>query len=58
MANTTPVSTMTTQGNPGWWYVGFDERGRELEILAVEIGHPEAYLLVVHVMPTTLRGGI
>ena len=31
---------------------------RELEILAVEIGQPETYLLVVHVMPTTLRGGI
>ncbi len=57
MANTTPVFTMTAQGNPGWWYVGLDERGRELEILAVEVGDSEVYLLVVHVMPTTLRRG-
>ena len=58
MASTTPVSTMTAQGNLGWWYFGLDERGRELEILAVEVGESETYLLVVHVMPTTLRRGI
>jgi len=49
---------MTAQGNLGWWYFGLDERGRELEILAVEVGESETYLLVVHVMPTTLRRGI
>jgi hypothetical protein len=57
MASTTPVSTVTVQGNLGWLYVGLDERDRELEILAVEVGEPETYLLVVHVMPTTLRRG-
>jgi len=33
-------------------WVGFDERGRELEVIAVEC--PD-YLLVIHVMPTSLR---
>ncbi len=51
----TPVGTLTAQGNPAWWYVGRDERGRELEILAVEVLEPEPLLLVIHVMPTALR---
>ena len=40
-------------------YVGPDERGRELEIVAVEV-HPaddeRHHLLVTHVIPTRLRG--
>ncbi len=36
-ARTTPAGTTTSQGNPGWRYVGPDERGRDLEIIAVEI---------------------
>jgi len=58
IAATTPVTAITTRGSTGWWYVGTDERGRELEVLAVELLPPlvgEAQLLVVHVMPTTLR---
>ncbi|MGH8889628.1 MAG: hypothetical protein ACRDV3_07680 [Acidothermaceae bacterium] len=49
----------TDQGNPGWLYVGRDERDRELEIVAVEIKGDEnspPVLLVIHVMPTHLRG--
>jgi hypothetical protein len=60
MATTTPAAVTTGQGNPGWRYVGPDERGRELEIIAVEIGAQQGqdpYLLVIHVMPASLRGG-
>lgn len=39
-------------------WVGADERGRELEIVAVEVSPPdeEPYHLVIHVMPIQLRG--
>jgi len=40
--------------------VGLDERGRELEIIAVEVQPADGgqrYLLVIHVLPTHLRGG-
>ena len=33
-------------------WIGNDERGRELEIVAVQLSD---YLLVIHVMPTALR---
>jgi len=58
MARTTPAGTTTSQGNPGWRYVGPDERGRELEIITVEVtGYTgQDLLLVIHVMPTNLRG--
>jgi hypothetical protein len=39
--------------------IGMDERGRELEIIAVEIRLADAappYRLVIHVMPTQLQG--
>lgn len=35
-------------------WIGQDNRGLELEIVAIVL---EEYLLVVHVMPTTLRKG-
>ncbi len=50
---------VTEQGSPGWRYVGRDERERELEIIAVELDDTqdgEDVLLVIHVMPTQLRG--
>lgn len=53
-----PTVITTDQGNPGRLYVGMDERGRELEIVAVEITNEAddaAVLLVLHVMPTQLR---
>ena len=54
-----PTAVTTTSGADAWLYVGPDERGRELEIIALEV-HPadggQSYLLVIHVMPTQLRG--
>ena len=58
MATTIPAGMVTSQGNPAWRYTGRDERNRELEVIAVEIRasqDQEAYLLVIHVMPTSLR---
>jgi hypothetical protein len=49
---------ITAQGSPAWGYIGSDERGRELEVIAVEIGQGEgrdSILLVIHAMPTSLR---
>ena len=58
MAHTTAAGLTTSQGNPGWRYVGPDERGRKLEIIAVEVTGDtgQDLLLVIHVMPTSLRG--
>ena len=36
-----------------WWWIGPDERGRELEVAAVAL--PPDQLLVIHVFPTALR---
>ena len=58
MATVTPAGTVTAQGNLAWVYTGDDERGRELEVIAVEIGQEEGqdpFLLVIHAMPTSLR---
>lgn len=57
VAITIPTEVTTAQGNPGWRYVGRDQRNRQLEIIAVEVspGNGATYLLVVHVMPITLR---
>lgn len=56
MAHASPAGTTTDQGNPGWRYVGLDDRDRELEIIAVEIeGNQGSALLVIHVMPTHLQ---
>ena len=58
MNTATPTATMTDQGNEAWQYRGLDERGRELEVIAVEVAstaEKQSYLLVIHVMPTTLR---
>ncbi len=59
LTSTEPTAVTTTSGADAWLYVGPDERGRELEIIAVEVKPAEAerpYLLVIHVMPTQLRG--
>ena len=59
LASTEPTAVSTIRGADTWLYVGPDERGRELEIIALE-SHPadggRRYLLVIHVMPTQLRG--
>jgi hypothetical protein len=57
MATSTPTAMMTGQGNAAWLYIGLDESDRELEVIAVEIWPDQdpPYLLVIHVMPTSLR---
>ena len=58
MATVAPIGTITAQGSPAWICTGRDERGRELDVIAVEIGQAEGrdpFLLVTHVMPTSLR---
>ena len=57
MATATPSPAITDAGDAAWHYIGPDERGRELEIIAVEIEQADepAHLLVIHVMPTSLR---
>lgn len=60
MSTVIPAGMVTTQGNQAWIYIGADERGRELEVIAVEIGQQPGqrpYLLVIHVMPMGLRKG-
>ncbi len=59
LATTAPTPVTTSSGAKAWLYVGPDERGRELEIIALEVQSVDAaqpYLLVIHVMPTQLRG--
>lgn len=58
MANTNPTLATTSKGTSGWRWVGDDERGRRLEVIAVEVRgdeDPEPVLLVIHVMPTHYR---
>ncbi|WP_448623990.1 hypothetical protein [Geodermatophilus sp. URMC 64] len=59
LATAEPAAVTTTSGADAWRYVGPDERGRELEVIALEV-HPadggRTYLLVIYVMPTQLRG--
>jgi hypothetical protein len=58
MATVSPESVTTTSGADAWSYIGADERGRELEIIAIDVRTQdgEVCLLVIHVMPTQLRG--
>ncbi len=59
LATTDPTPVNTSSGADAWFYVGPDERGRELEIIALEVLPADAaqpYLLVIPVMPTQLRG--
>jgi hypothetical protein len=60
MSTVIPAGTVTSQGSQAWIYLGADERGRELEVIAVEIGEQQGqrpHLLVIHAMPTSLRKG-
>jgi hypothetical protein len=57
LATIDPMPVITSSGADAWLYVGPDERGRELEIVALEVADAvQPYLLVIHVMPTQLRG--
>jgi hypothetical protein len=55
MANTTPRATKTKRGDDAWRYIGRDEQGRELEVIAVEVEDwvkHDPYLLVIHLQVT------
>lgn len=58
MTGVKPTRTTTLGGAGAWQWLGVDERGRELEIVAVDVEPADGppYLLVIHVMPTSLRG--
>jgi hypothetical protein len=57
LATTDPTPVTTSSGAKAWLYVGPDEQGRELEIIELEVADAaQPYLLVIHVMPTQLRG--
>lgn len=50
-----PVEYLVEGSNPPrMMWIGFDDRGLELEILAVKTA---TYLLVIHVMPYKFRRG-
>jgi len=51
---TQPTAITTSDGSSALLWVGRDDRGLELEIVAVIL--PDCHL-VIHVMPTALRGG-
>jgi hypothetical protein len=53
-----PTQTTTLGGARAWLWVGVDDSGRELEVIAVNVEPHDAepYLLVIHVMPTRLKG--
>jgi hypothetical protein len=52
MSTVDPTESVTTGGEAALLWVGADDRGVELEIVAAVL--PEMYL-VIHVMPTALR---
>ena len=53
VATCEPIPIVTKCGDEGWSYIGVDDRGLELEVVAVDILEG---LLVIHAMPTALRG--
>lgn len=53
MATTQPTPITTNRGTEAWLYVGPDERGRVLEVIAVTTEADS--LLVVHAMPYRFR---
>ena len=53
MATTQPTPITTNRGAEGWLYVGPDDRGRVVEVIAV-ITEADS-LLVVHAMPYRFR---
>jgi hypothetical protein len=53
MTTVEPVAMITSRGDSGWLYIGTDDRGVALEIIAVEAESGE--LLVIHAMPRVYR---
>lgn len=54
LARCEPTQVSTNRGEQGWLYIGPDDRGLVLEVLAVVTD--EDTLLVIHVMPFAFRG--
>jgi len=54
MATVEPTTATTSNGNAGLLWIGPDDRGVELEVIAAVL--PGRYR-VIHVMPTALRSG-
>jgi hypothetical protein len=52
MSTAQPIESTTNTGDTALLWIGTDDRGVELEIVAVVL--PDRYL-VIHVMPTALR---
>jgi hypothetical protein len=52
MSTVKPTESVTTAGSAALLWIGADDRGAELEIVATVL--PDLYL-VIHVMPTALR---
>ncbi|HEY3717416.1 MAG TPA: hypothetical protein VGL39_23065 [Jatrophihabitantaceae bacterium] len=52
MNTVTPIATTTNSGNQALLWVGLDDRGIELEVIAAVL--PDM-AVVIHVMPTELR---
>ncbi len=49
-----PQATVTNAGDDGWLYIGADHRGRDLEVIVVDLA--EGDVLVIHAMPYAYRG--
>jgi hypothetical protein len=59
MATNTPTATTTNTGDVAWQWIGSDERGLDLDVIAVEVNGAEdatPFLLVIHVMPNYQKG--
>lgn len=57
MSTTPPTVSTRPSGEPEYSWVGPDDRGLELEIIAVMVTteRGEPVMLVIHAMPTALR---
>jgi hypothetical protein len=54
-----PTATTAKSGDVAWRWIGPDERGRELDVIAVEVQRADdtmPVLLVIHVMPNYQKG--
>jgi len=53
MESCEPMAVLTSDGEDRkLLWIGFDERGLELEVIALELSE---YILVIHVMPRSFR---
>ena len=55
LTTTTPIEVRTNRGDVGWLYVGPDDRGVVVEVIAVLID--DDVLLVIHAMPHAFKRG-